>query len=166
MTAAIATKDLRFTSHGIWCAAWHLRASTDALTGPAGRPCVVMAHGFGGTRDTGLLAYAEPFADAGIDTLVFDYRGFGDSEGMPRQDVSVRRQRQDYHAAVAAARHLPGVDRDRIALWGYSYSGGHVIAVGAQDRRVAALVSMNPATDGCATLADIFRGGGPGTWRG
>ncbi|OHV00006.1 alpha/beta hydrolase [Mycobacterium talmoniae] len=162
MTAAIATKDLRFTSHGIWCAAWHLRASTDALTGPAGRPCVVMAHGFGGTRDTGLLAYAEPFADAGIDTLVFDYRGFGDSEGMPRQDVSVRRQRQDYHAAVAAARHLPGVDRDRIALWGYSYSGGHVIAVGAQDRRVAALVSMNPATDGCATLADIFRRGGPG----
>lgn len=155
-------KNLSFFSHGVRCAAWHLPASTDALTDTVGRPCVVMAHGFGGTRDSGLLDYAEPFATAGIDTLVFDYRGFGDSEGIPRQDVSVRRQRQDYHAAIAVGRHLPGVDPDRIALWGYSYAGGHVIATAAQDRRVAAIVSMNPATDGIATLTQILRRGGGG----
>lgn len=114
-----------------------------------------MANGFGGTRDTGLLAFAEPFADAGIDTFVFDYRGYGDSEGAPRQDISVRRQRQDYHAAVAAARHLPGVDPERVAVWGTSYSGGHVVAVAAQDRRIAAAVAMNPATDGIAALRQI-----------
>ncbi|BBZ12637.1 alpha/beta hydrolase [Mycobacterium branderi] len=152
-------KDFTFPSHGISCAAWHVPASTDALADAAGRPCVVMAHGFGGTRDSGLLDFAKPFADAGIDALVFDYRGFGDSEGTPRQDVSVRRQREDYHAAIAAARHLPGVDRDRIALWGFSYAGGHVIAVAAQDPRVAAIVSMNPATDGVATLARMVRRG-------
>jgi uncharacterized protein len=121
-----------------------------------------MAHGFGGTRDTGLLGYAEPLAAAGIDVLVFDYRGFGDSEGTPRQDVSVRRQRQDYHAAIAAARHLPGVDPDRIALWGTSYAGGHAIAVAAQDRRVAAVVALTPSTDGLATLAHIARLAGVG----
>ena len=156
------TKELTFPSHGVSCAAWHVPASTWALVGTAGRPCVVMAHGFGGTRDSGLLDYAETFADAGIDALVFDFRGFGDSEGTPRQDVSVRRQRQDYRSAIAAARHLPGVDPDRIALWGYSYAGGHVIAVAAQDPRVAAIVSMSPATDGLATLADIVRRGGSG----
>jgi uncharacterized protein len=155
-------KDLTFPSHSVSRAAWHVPARTDALAGAAGRPCVVMAHGFGGTRDSGLLAYAEPFAEAGIDALVFDYRGFGDSDGTPRQDVSVRRQREDYHAAIAAARHLPGVDADRIALWGYSYAGGHVIAVAAQDPRVAAIVSMSPAADGRATLAQIVRGGGSG----
>lgn len=156
------TKNLTFLSHGVRCAAWYVPASTDALADVAGRPCVVMAHGFGGTCDSGLLDFAEPFAAVGIDVLVFDYRGFGESEGVPRQHISVRRQREDYHAAIATARHLPGVDPDRIALWGFSYAGGHVIAVAAQDPRVAAIVSMNPAADGLATLVRIARHGGGG----
>ena len=53
---------LKFPSGGEVCAAWYLPASTGALAGPYGRPCVVMAHGFGGTRDCGLLPYAEGFA--------------------------------------------------------------------------------------------------------
>ncbi|MPY80624.1 MAG: alpha/beta fold hydrolase [Actinophytocola sp.] len=153
------TTEITFTSHGVRCAAWHLKARTDLLADAAGRPCVVMAHGFGGTRDAGLLGYATAFAHAGIDVFVFDYRGFGDSEGTPRQDVSVRRQRQDYHAAIAAARHQVGVDPDRIVLWGTSYSAGHAIAVAAQDGRIAAVVAMTPAMDGLATLAHIARSG-------
>ena len=154
--------EITFTSHGVRCAAWHLPAATDTFSAQAGRPCVVMAHGFGGTRDTGLLAYAEAFAQAGIDAFVFDYRGFGASHGTPRQLVSYRRQRQDYHAAIAAARALPGVDPGRIVLWGTSYSGGHVIAVTARDARVAAVIAMTPATDGLAALAQIARYAGPG----
>ncbi|MDF3311773.1 alpha/beta fold hydrolase [Rhodococcus sp. T2V] len=154
--------EITFTSHGVTCAAWHVPATTDAPDREPGRPCVVMAHGFGGTRDTGLLGYAEAFAQAGIDAFVFDYRGFGDSDGTPRQHVSFRRQRQDYRAAIEAARRLPGVDPDRIALWGTSYSGGHVIAVAAEDRRIAAVVSLTPATDGFAALVQIARYAGPG----
>jgi fermentation-respiration switch protein FrsA (DUF1100 family) len=133
------TNEITFTSHGVRCAAWHVRANTDALARVTGRPCVVMAHGFGGTRDTGLLGYAESFADAGIDAFVFDYRGYGDSEGLPRQDFSFR-----------------------LVLWGTSYSGGHVVVVAAQDGRVAAVVSMTPATDGLASLAQIARYAGVG----
>ncbi|ORA31494.1 alpha/beta hydrolase [Mycobacterium aquaticum] len=151
------TKNLYFTSHGVRCGATHVPARSDALTGPSGRPCVVMAHGFCGTRDSGLLSYAEEFATAGIEVLTFDYRGFGDSHGEPRQDIAVRRQRQDYHAAAAVARHLPAVDAGRIALWGYSYAGGHVMAVAAQNPAIAAIVALNPATDGRATLAHIAR---------
>jgi pimeloyl-ACP methyl ester carboxylesterase len=154
--------ELTFPSHGVTCAAWHLLASSDALAGTDGRPCIVMAQGFGGTRDSGLLSYAEAFAAAGIDAFVFDYRGFGDSEGTPRQDVSFRRQRQDYHAAIAAARHIPGVDPDRIAVWGTSYSGGHVVAVAAQDPRIAAVVALTPATDGLAALVQLVRYAGVG----
>ena len=153
--------EITFASRGVTCAAWHVQAATNALVSEAGWPCVVMAHGFGGTRDTGLLDFAEAFAEAGIDALVFDYRGFGASQGTLRQHVSFRRQRQDYHAAIAAARLLPGVDPDRIVLWGTSYSGGHVVAVAAQDRRVAAVVAMNPATDGLAALVQIVRYAGP-----
>ena len=77
-----------------------------------------MANGFGGTKDTGLLNFAEPLSKAGFDTFIFDYRGFGESGGFPRQNVSYKNQREDYHAAIAAVRSLPNIDRNRIALWG------------------------------------------------
>lgn len=148
---------LSFPSGGDHCGAWYLSASTDVLAGPNGRPCLVMAHGFGGTRDCGLLPFAEGFAAAGLDVVAFDYRGFADSTGSPRQLVSHWRQREDYHAAIAAARKMPRVDSDRIVLWGTSYSGGHVVAVAARDRRVAAAISMTPAMDGVLAFAQMAR---------
>src|SRR6476619_5465309 len=125
--------EISFISSDDRCAAWYFAASGQALAGANGRPCVVMAPGFASTRDTGgLVAYAEGFAAAGFDVLLFDYRGFAASGGSPRQLVSDSRQRQDYHAAIAAARRLPGVDAERIVLWGISNSGGHVIRVAAE----------------------------------
>ncbi|RZI81101.1 MAG: alpha/beta hydrolase [Microbacterium sp.] len=139
-------EDVTFTSHGTSCAAWVYRPD-----GAPGRPVVVMAHGLGGVREMRLDAFAERFAEAGYVCLVFDYRHFGASGGAPRQLLSVRRQRQDWAAAVAFARTLPGVDPERVVLWGSSFSGGHVIAVGAQDPRLAAVVSQCPYTDGLAS---------------
>jgi fermentation-respiration switch protein FrsA (DUF1100 family) len=150
-----------FPSNGVNCAAWRLLGVGDDFATENGRPCVVMAHGFGGTRDTGLLGYAEGFAAAGLDVLLFDYRGFGDSDGGPRQLVSYRRQRADYRAAIAAARELDGVDPERIVLWGTSYSGGHIVPVAVRDGRIAAALSLTPAMDGLAALLAIARHGGP-----
>ncbi|MHA6783545.1 alpha/beta hydrolase [Pseudonocardia saturnea] len=151
-----------FDSHGTRCAAWYLEAESDALTGPRGRPCVVMGHGFGATRDAGLLPFAERFAAAGADVLVFDYRGYGTSDGTPRQNVWHVRHREDYHAAIAHVRELPGVDADRIVLWGSSYSGGHVVPVAAKDGQVAAVISQGAAMDGLAALLEIGRYAGVG----
>lgn len=119
-----------------------------------------MAHGFSGTRDAGLLPFAEGFAGAGLDVVLFDYRGFGSSAGTPRQLVSYRRQRADYRAAVRAARSIDGVDPNRIVLWGTSYSGGHVLAVAAEDPAIAAVVAMTPSVDGTATLVHLAKAGG------
>ena len=153
--------EITFYSGDDRCAAWHFAPSGEAFAGSKGRPCVVMAPGFASTRDTGgLVAYAEGFAAAGLNVLLFDYRGFAASGGSPRQLVSASRQRQDYHAAIAAARRLPGVDPERIVLWGISNSGGHVIRVAAEDGRVAALVSVTPAVDGMAVVAQLARNAG------
>lgn len=152
--------EITFPSVGTSCAAWYLRAAGDALDQGRGRPCVVMAHGFSGTRDGGLLGFAEGFAAVGLDVVVFDYRGFGSSAGTPRQVVSYRRQRADYEAAIRAARSIEGVDPGRIVLWGTSYSGGHVLAVAAADPEIAAVVSMTPSVDGLATLMHLAQGGG------
>ena len=154
-------EDIQFTSGGTVCRAWRLMGQTAALASDAGRPCVVMGHGFAGTRDSGLLPFAEAFAAAGIDAVVFDYRGFGGSDGEPRQFVSARRHRQDYQAAVATVRALPAVDPERIALWGTSFGGGHVVAVAAKDRQIAAVVTQVAAVDGAAQVTAALRAHGP-----
>ena len=91
-------EDVGFRSHGARCAAWLYRPAGD---GP--HPCVILAHGFGGTREARLWAYAERFRDAGIAALVFDYRHFGDSEGEPRQLIDIRRQ-LEFGAGLGVAR--------------------------------------------------------------
>lgn len=130
-------------------------------------PLVVLAHGFSGTREMRLDAYADRFAKAGIAAMAFDYRHFGDSAGEPRQLLEIRKQREDYHAAIAFARSLAWVDAERIAAFGSSFSGGHVLHVGARDHRLAAIVSQCPFTDGLATLpaigaANVVRGAAAG----
>ena len=118
-------------------------------------PCVVMAHGFTGTRDDGLPGYAVAFRDAGYAVVLFDYRHFGASSGEPRQMLDIARQRDDYRTVIAWARGLDGVDPDRIVVWGTSFSGGHVLAVAAGDPRIAAVIAQAPFTDAIATLREI-----------
>jgi uncharacterized protein len=140
-------EDVSFRSDGVACSAWHFHGSSD---GSGGRPVVVMGHGFGGTKDAGLQPFAERISAAGIDVLAFDYRGFGASDGAPRQSISIKRQIRDYHAAVDAAKALPGVDGGRVAIWGTSLSGGQVIEVAAARADVAAVIAMTPLTSGLA----------------
>lgn len=141
---------LTFDSHGTRCEAWHWTAVDDSLTGPAGRPCVVMAHGFGGTKDTGLEGFGTTLSAAGLDVLAFDYRGFGGSAGSPRQVVSLSGQVADYRAALAAAGRIDGVDPHRLVLWGTSLSGGHVFEVAAGRTDLAAVIALTPLVSGPA----------------
>lgn len=143
-------ENLTFTSQGATCAAWLFHAADDRLATSAGRPVVVLAHGLGGTKDSGLAPFAEAFAAAGLDAFVFDYRGFGESEGMPRQTVSLAGQVADWRAAITAAAALPGVDPQRVVLWGVSLAGGHVLSAAAGRSDIAAVVSLVPMVDGVA----------------
>jgi fermentation-respiration switch protein FrsA (DUF1100 family) len=155
-------REVSFASGGELCAAWHLPAEGEELAGPAGRPCVVMAHGIGGTKDSGLLPFAEAFAAAGLSALLFDYRSFGHSSGEPRQLASPERHREDYRAAIAFARKLEGVDPGRIVLWGTSWSGGHVVHVASGDPAIAAVIAQTPDLDGVRSLREIARYAGWG----
>ncbi|MEZ5114512.1 MAG: alpha/beta fold hydrolase [Nocardioidaceae bacterium] len=146
-------KDIAFASGKERCAAWLYLpegASADHKV-----PIIVMAHGLGGVRRARLDAFAERFCAAGYACLVFDYRHFGDSTGMPRELLRVPLQREDYHAAIAHARTIPEVDPERVVLWGTSFSGGHVIVTAAEDPRVVAAIAQCPFTDGIASVLAI-----------
>jgi len=145
--------DVSFQVNGTSLAAWLYLP--DDLTAPV--PCVVMANGFGGTRDMLLESYALRFQRAGLAALAFDYRHFGDSDGEPRQLVWIPYQLQDYAAAVAYARGREELDPARIVLWGTSASGGHVIVAAARDHDIACVVAQCPGLDGRAAALQAYR---------
>lgn len=142
--------DSPFHSQGTRC------AGTLLLPPRAKRPpVIVMAHGFGAIRAAGLYAFAERFVKAGYAVFLFDYRGFGDSEGEPRHWVSPRRHLQDWKAALVHVRKLPQVDASRLVLWGSSFSGGHVLQTAAEDGSVAAVIAQVPHVSGLASVSKV-----------
>jgi len=122
-----------------------------------------MAHGLGGTRDAGLEPYAQRFVEAGFFVLLFDYRHLGTSDGEPRQLILISRQLEDWTSAIGFARSMEGVDPRRIALWGSSLSGGHVLVAAAKDRQIAAVSAQCPMMDGAASAWMIAQYAGLGT---
>src|SRR5664279_948532 len=138
-----------FDSHGVSCAATVYRAEP-RLAEPA--PVIVMAHGFGSVRALRLYAYAERFAVAGYTVVVFDYRGFGDSEGEPRQILDISMQHQDWRSALAFARTVDDVDPNRVVAWGTSFAGGHVLTLAGQGGPFAAVVAQVPHVSGPAAV--------------
>ena len=156
--------DGTFLSKGTECAVRVYRP-TSADDTPV--PVVVMAHGFGAVRALRLYAYAEQFAAAGYAVAVFDYRGFGDSDGTPRQLLDVTMQHQDWRAALAYARTLPGIDPEKVVAWGTSFGGGHVISIAGQGEPLAAIIAQVPHVSGPAAvratgLRASLRVAGPG----
>ena len=147
--------DLRFTCGDTDCAGWLF------LPARAQRaPVVVMAHGFAGTRDVALPLFAERFARAGLAAFLFDYRGFGDSGGSPRQLVDPWRQLEDWRAALRFARGLADVDGERVALFGSSLGAGHALITAADDGDVRAVVAQAPLLDTSAEGEATFYGVG------
>lgn len=150
-------QNISFASQGTTIRAWYYPPANQALTAKEGAPAVVMGHGLSMTKDCGLTPYAERFSKEGMHVLVIDYRGFGESDGMPRDIVSVKMQIQDYLAAVDQVRGMPGVDPKRVVLWGTSYSGGIVIDAAVRDGKIAAVISQCPNLDNLATAYYQFR---------
>src|SRR5215467_2298097 len=116
-------EEIEFGAGADRCVAWLYPAVGATAPGPV----VVMAHGLSGTRRDGLGPFAERFAAAGLTALLFDHRGFGDSGGEPDL-FEPRRQLEDWRAAIASARALPGVDPERVATFGSSMGGGNALA--------------------------------------
>lgn len=109
-------------------------------------PCLVMAHGWSAVKEMDLDSFADHFTShLPITCLVYDNRGFGASDtakDQPRHEIVPSLQMSDYSDAITYAQGLDEVDGTKIGIWGSSYSGGHVLYVGAADRRVKTVLSQ------------------------
>jgi fermentation-respiration switch protein FrsA (DUF1100 family) len=146
-------EDIQFNADGVTLRGWLY--IPDGVGGPA--PAVVMAHGFSAVKEMCLDRFAEAFAAAGLAALVFDNRNFGASDGEPRQEIDPWQQVRDYRTAITYASTRGELDPDRIGIWGSSYSGGHVLVVGAIDRRVKCVVAQVPLISGHANFRALVR---------
>ncbi len=146
--------DIEFkTEDGTILRGWHYRPDT----GQGPFPTIVMAHGYSAVKEMYLDKFAEVFAASGMAAIVFDNRNFGASDGEPRQEIDPHQQVSDYRDAITYAQTLPDTNPDRIGVWGSSYSGGHVLVVGAIDRRVKCVVSQVPLISGYRCARRLIR---------
>lgn len=143
-------RDVDFEVAGERIAAWQYEPDAEPPF-----PCIVMATGFGGTRDMGLPVYAERFRAAGFAVVLFDYRRFGASGGEPRQLLDVGDQLDDWRTALQFVRRDARFDAHRIGLWGTSFSGGHVLTLAAEDHEIAGVVAQVPHVSGITSLTAI-----------
>ena len=134
---------------------------------PASRgphPAVLLCHGWGGLKEHLADHYAEPFAQTGLVCLVFDYRGWGGSDGriIPAADAPMLTEAGEHATRVRVVRDIvdpldqiadiraafawllteDGVDPARVGLWGTSYGAGHAVSVAGTDDRARAVVAQ------------------------
>jgi alpha-beta hydrolase superfamily lysophospholipase len=114
-----------------------------------------MLHGWGGIQDALTVSYYEEFTRAGYAVMTFDYRGWGDSAGLPRHVISARQRVADGDAALAFLKSQPGIDPRRIVLWGSSFGGGHVVELAAEHPELAGAIAQVPMLDGMAAVRAV-----------
>jgi uncharacterized protein len=120
--------------------------------GPGPHPVIVMAGGWCYVKELRQPQYAEEFVSRGFAALIFDYRRLGASDGEPRQHIIGWDQIEDYRNAITYLCLREDIDSDRVGAWGISYSGGHVLILGAVDPRVKVIVSNVPVIDGWVNM--------------
>lgn len=124
-------------------------------------PCLILSHGFSALKEMDLNTFAQYFTThLPLTCLVYDNRGFGSSdnkEGEPRHEIIPPVQCSDISDAITYVQSREDVYDDRIGIWGSSYSGGHVLWVGAVDRRVTAVISQVPCVSGWDNFHRLIR---------
>jgi pimeloyl-ACP methyl ester carboxylesterase len=149
MNETFERRAVRFAADGADCAAWHYPGTNGA--------CVVMAGGFAVPKEPATDLFAKGFAAVGYSVLAFDYRGLGESEGEPRLVLSAADAVADWLAAVEFARGLPEVDPAKVAVWGFSASGGFVLEAAAAQPELAAAIAQTPLASAPAAMPRVAR---------
>lgn len=175
MPEGVTTKEIVYYSEGVPC---YGKIFYPKGFDPAKKtPAIVLGQGWAGSH-VSIEKYAAAFAKHGLVAMAIDYRGWGNSEGnvrllspvdlgggmekdenrhtiiqnatvwVKRTRLDARDQQDDYRNAISFIQGEPGVDPDRIGVWGSSYAGGNSLAVAGQDARVKAIAIQIPGING------------------
>lgn len=128
-------------------------------------PSILLAHGFGETKDD-VRPEAESLAQAGFAVLTWSARGFGASTGQIALD-SPDYEVKDVEGLVSWLAAQPRVRLDhpgdpRVGITGDSYGGGIALLAAAYDHRIDAVVAQSTWNNlATALFPDAAAGGRP-----
>jgi hypothetical protein len=169
LAAGVTTRQVTFYSDDVACYAKLFLPP--GFTPEGSWPAVVLGHGFNAVS-LAIEKYGARFAERGLVAMVIDYRGYGfsdpfvrlldadrttDGERSSERTARVElirtrliagKQAEDYRSAISYLQGEPGVDPERIGIWGSSHAGGVVITVAGEDARVKAVVAQVSTVSG------------------
>lgn len=130
------------TSEEIIVGAETMRGTLYRPEKPGKLPAVVIFHGRG-SQQSRYFDRAEMLAKAGFLTLIFSFRGCGQSDGK-LEEQTIKMGLEDALAGYDFLLQQPGVNADRIGVWGGSY-GGYLASLVTGERTVKSLILSAPA---------------------
>lgn len=134
--SAFKTERITFRSEGVELVGELRLAEADNQ-----QPAVALTGPFTGVKEQVVGTYAELLTRAGLATLAFDHRGFGESGGR-RQHEDSQGKLADLRAAVGLLAGRAEVDPARIGLVGVCLGGGYAVRAAATDPRVKAVAGI------------------------
>ncbi|MFG0252427.1 MAG: alpha/beta hydrolase [Phycisphaerales bacterium JB038] len=97
-------------------------------------------------------------AEYGFNVFIFDYRGYGRSQGKIRRREDAL---ADLRAALAYVRTRADVDARRLALFGHSIGGALSLMAAPDEPDLAAIVAVSPFASWRGVAASAVGGGDP-----
>ncbi|MFC4048097.1 alpha/beta hydrolase [Actinomadura syzygii] len=111
-------------------------------TGPA--PGIVVAGTWTSVKEQMADRYAERLADRGFAALSFDFTGYGESEGEPRDYEAPELKVRDIHHAVTFLAGHSAVDATRLGALGVCAAAMYMSGNAVDDPRVRSLALVAP----------------------
>jgi hypothetical protein len=163
LPAGVTSRQITFYSDGTPC--YGRIFFPKGFTARGKWPAVVVGHGIN-AQAVGIEKYAARFAERGLVAMAIDYRTYGYSGGdvlllepdtttdelavwekeariqVKRTNMNNFRETEDFRAAISYLQGEPGIDPERIGIWGSSNGASVVLMVAALDARVKAVVAQ------------------------
>lgn len=140
--SGVAQKDITFSSQGVILKGHlFLPPKFDASQK---YPAAVVTGSWTSVKEQMPDEYASILAKDGFITMTFDFTGFGESEGQPRQVEDFRLKIEDIKSAVTYLTDNQNVDSNAITGLGVCASSGYMAHAAAQDNRIKKLVLVAP----------------------
>ncbi|NUS74110.1 MAG: alpha/beta fold hydrolase [Corynebacteriales bacterium] len=121
-------------------------------------PGVAVAGTWTSVKELMANRYAQRLAERGIAALSFDFTGFGESEGEPRDVESPARKIADIHHAVTFLTEHPAIDQNKVGALGICAAAMYMADNTSNDPRVKSLALVAPWLHDAAICQDAYGG--------
>lgn len=115
-------------------------------------PAITVAHPNGGVKEQVSGLFAQKLAENGYIAIACDAAYQGASKGEPRNTDIPTNRVEDIHGMVDYLISFPGVDENRIGLFGICGGGGYTLKAAQTEKRAKAVATLSAFNTGIVRL--------------